>query len=379
MPTFTLVNEAGVLKWKAPGRDPIVVGTPSRDTLIYGTYDPITSDVVGLIDPTATFTQVGSYSVDTAWSASSNNQIIENYEFWGLVNLLAYSNIIFKNCKFHGTLQRGGDTAVVVATGSNGRNVTFIDSLFAQRDGTIIDPRSRDHNEWCSLIRLSNYNMLRCEIIGFPDGFEFVVLPGNQKIKGCWSHDGHYMEWDISEGTDQSGVRQYTGGPTFSNTKPKGYYPYSTGTQHYTHADGLQWAIGGGQEIIGNHIGGTRVPGTHNHVPSQMDLIRSGHDYYNSAIILKQEVNSSDANHIKNVSILHNWFEGGAATLNIVYNFGNAFRDNVEIAYNRFIRSTWGSQLYLIQWHDTGGVGVANIHDNVFDDDDSPVPITKGN
>ncbi len=95
--------------------------------------------------------------------------------------------------------------------------------------------------------------------------------------------------------------------------------------------------------------------------------------------MIKQEVDSSPANKIEFVTIDRNWIAGGKSSINLSYNqpLGNAL-ESVSLTNNKFMRSTWGTQLYILR-DKIGGVGIANVSGNVFEDDGTPVTINTGN
>lgn len=346
----------------------------SRDSLVYGAYKPDAS-TVGPVSGT-TLTQYGSASTSTDFVVTANNQVVENMEIWGRVDLKSFSGVTVRNCIIHGTLNRGVDTAHVVAQGDDLRGATIIDSAIVGRPVTV--PASYNGNtnpdagnvnlanEWCGGIRGGNYTILRTEITNTSDGLSLTSQLGNVTAKGCWIHNGWFNEWPSSQGS--------TSGTTQANSK---FYPYSTGTQNYTHVDGIQFHRGKNYTFIGNRIGGARVPGAHNAVPSEKNAINSGDDMYNSALMIKQEVDNTAANRIDNVTIDRNWLAGGAATVNITLGNGNYF-ETVYVTNNRFTRSTWGTQYYVLRMHDANNVYVGNFSGNVFEDDGSPVPISNG-
>lgn len=345
--------------------------TAERNALTYGNYKP-SAATVGPV-PEVTLAQFGSPSTSTDFVITANNQVVQNLEIWGRVDLRSFSGVTIKNCIIHGTLLRGTDTAHVIAQGDDLRGATITDSALVGRPVTVAasfngvtNPDAGKvnlANEWVGGIRGGHYTVLRTEIRNTSDGLSLTSQVGSVTAKGCWIHDGWFNEWTAAQHTPSGG--------------PAHYYPYSTGTEHYTHVDGIQFHRGRNYSFVGNRIGGTRVPGAHNATPSQKTAINGGDDMYNAALMIKQEVDASAANKIENVLIDRNWLEGGAATINITWGNNNHF-ETVTISNNRFPRSTWGSQFYVLRSHDDAGVFVGNFSNNVFEDNNAPVPISNG-
>jgi hypothetical protein len=343
-----------------------------RDALVYGAYKP-SAATVGPV-PEVSLAQLGTPSTSTDFVVTANHQVVQNLEIWGRVDLGTFTGVTIRNCIIHGTLLRGVDTAHVIARGDDLRGATIIDSALVGRPVTVpasfngvVNPdagKLNRANEWSGGVRGGNYTVLRTEIRNTSDGLGLTSQLGRVTAKGCWIHDGWFNEWTPAQATPSGG--------------PARYYPYSTGTQHYTHVDGIQFHRGKNYTFVGNRIGGTRVPGAHNATPSEQDAINGGDDMYNGALMIKQEVDASLANKIENVLIDRNWLEGSAATVNITWGNANRF-ESLTFSNNKFPRSTWGSQLYILRSRDDGGVGVGNFSNNVFEDTGAPVPINNGN
>ncbi|MEO7736059.1 MAG: discoidin domain-containing protein, partial [Kofleriaceae bacterium] len=365
-------NWASISELAVAGGPPSKLTAAQRDALVYGNYKP-SAATVGPV-PEVTLTQLGTPSSSTDFVVTANNQVVQNLEIWGRVDVDTFSNVTIKNCIIHGTLQRGVGTAHVIGRGNDLRGATIIDSALVGRSVTV--PAAFDGvpnpdagtvnraNEWSGGINGGNYTVLRTEIRNTSDGLSLISQVGNATAKGCWIHDGWFNEWTEAQASPSSGTARY--------------YPYSTGTAHYTHVDGIQFHRGRNYTFVGNLIGGTRVPGAHNATPSEKLSINTGDDMYNAALMIKQEVDATAANKIENVLIDRNWFQGGAATINITWGNNNHF-ETVTLSNNRFTRSTWGNQFYVLRSHDDSGVGVGNFSNNVFEDDGTPVTISNGN
>lgn len=383
-----------------PAAPPPPVGTRRTD---YGAYKP--GDTTTGPNAGVTLTQFGSPTTSTDFMVTASGQTIQNLEVWGRVNLGAYSNVVVKDCIIHGTLIRGIDTAHVIANGDDLRGATIIDSKLCGRPVTVPATYTppggtstetlpnpgfvNKANEWCGGIRGGNYTIQRCEIVNVSDGLNNIY---NALVEGNWLHGGWYNEWDIANGT--------LSGSSQANSR---FYPYSAGTAHYTHVDGIQFSIKKNVTVRGNYIGGVHVPGAHNATPSQVDQIRQGDDFYNSCIIMKQESTSVQANYLDYDLIEKNWFLGAVAAINWpsdIYTGRNyptvVFRDN------RFPRATWAAPVYYILAPQSGGVpkvgdltagvtwtptipdprlvapGAPGWTGNVFDDTNTPVTISPG-
>ncbi|MTD12751.1 hypothetical protein GIS00_02175 [Nakamurella sp. YIM 132087] len=300
-----------------------------RRALKPGTYKPGAS-TTGPIEGTSLKQVQGDFT------ATANGQVIENLEVWGTINIRAYSNVVIRNCVVHGTLATGTDTAFIIFSNDNGRGLLVEDCLLIGRG-----------SPWCSGMRGGNYTIRRTEINNAPDGLCFTSQLGNVTAEGNWIHNGLYMEWDAKT-------------PNM---------PYAG--SYYTHTDGIQFHRGRNYVIRGNTIGGTRYVAAH-HSGKAKQLQDDADDNYNSALMIKQEVDSSAANKIENVLIEDNWLAGGQATVNICSGRDNTF-SSLTCRDNKFMRSTWGSQMYILR-----GPGLGNFSGNVFEDDGSAVPFSKG-
>lgn len=301
---------------------------PSRAQLVPGTYRP-SSSTTGPVSGSTLRTINGNLNI------AAHRQVVENVEVWGSVNLGAYESVIVRNSIIHGTAATGALTACIVGANDNLRELVVEDCRLTGQS-----------NPWCEGIRGANYTIRRSELDNLPDALSLTSPLGNVTAEACWIHNGLYQEW--------------------SATTPG--MPPASG--YYTHTDGVQFHRGSNYVFRGNMIGGTRVPGAHH--TGMAAQIASGDDLYNSCFMIKQEVDDSAANRITNVLIEKNWLMGGAASINIASGRGNNFSSTV-IRNNRFIRSTWGSQLYILR-----GPGLAVLDNNVFDDTGEPVTISRG-
>jgi hypothetical protein len=268
--------------------------------------------------------------------ATHDGQVFTDLELWGSIDLGEFRNVVVRNCIIRGTAVTGKDTSFVHGSGDDNRGLLIEDSVLAGRG-----------NIWCSAMRGGNYTIRRTELTWIPDGLCLTSPLGNVTAEGCWIHNGMYKEWTAS---------------TLNMPRSNGYY---------SHTDGVQFHRGKNYVLRGNMIGGVRAPAKHHTLGSSV-AINSADDMYNACLMIKQEVDASAANKIENVLIENNWFMGGAASINLTAGRGNTFSSTI-VRNNRFIRSTWGRQYYILR---TPGSG--QFLNNVFDDDSSPVPISRG-
>ena len=274
--------------------------------------------------------------IDTDINATANGQVFENLEVWGRINVGTFSNVVVRNCIVRGTDKTGELTSLIYGSGDNLRGLLIEDCELAGRG-----------NVWTTGMRGGNYTIRRTELTWLPDGIGFTSPLGNVTIEGCWIHNGMYKEWTAST-------------PDM---------PYAGG--YYTHVDGIQFHRGKNYVIRGNTIGGVRAPAKH-HTAGASAAINNADDMYNSCLMIKQEVDDTAANKVEHVLIEKNWFIGGQASINLASGRGNDFSTTV-IRNNRFMRSTWGQQYYVLR-----PPGLGQFDNNVFDDDSSPVTISRG-
>ena len=307
-----------------------LIAPTDRSQLIPGTYIPSRA-TTGRIKGSPPLQKI-----EHDIKASYNGQVFTDLELWGSIDLGEFRNVVIRNCIIRGTAATGRDTSFVYGSGDDNRGLLIEDSALAGRG-----------NIWCSAMRGGNYTIRRTELTWIPDGLCLTSPLGNVTAEGCWIHNGMYKEWTAT---------------TLNMPRSGGYY---------SHTDGVQFHRGRNYVLRGNMIGGVRVPAKH-HTAGSLMAINSADDMYNACLMIKQEVDASAANRIENVLIEKNWFMGGAASINMTAGRGNTFTSTI-IRNNRFIRSTWGKQYYILR---TPGSG--QFSNNVFDDDSTPVPISRG-
>lgn len=389
--------------WRAPSRPKLTTGKPSpatvrvssvsaigtvksgpfdRNTLVYGQYNPKETGYYGP-NPGTKFTTLGGPlpGQEQDFVVTKDGQEVSNMIIYGQILIGSFSNVYVHDCIIYSRTQRGSNFACIFAQGNNYRGLRVVDTRFTQRPNY--------HNEWVNPLIGGNFTAERCEVDNMPDGFGLNQKVGNVTLLGNYMHDGWFNEWTAAEGALADGSNNFhgemIGDDSDTSVKPTGYYPYSHGTDNYTHTDCIQFYITSNVLIRGNYLGGHHVPGAHNATPSQKSLIRTGHDYYNSCILLKQEGDSSAANKITAVQIDHNWFYGAVASVNIPYSNSNKF-ETCYLNDNYFLKADWTTPYYVLLSRDETGTPIANFStttnrlvDPVTYADLGAVPITRGN
>lgn len=324
---------------------------PDPDWPAPGTYRPGPETTGPRPNPDGSPRAVGNGLTrwDGDYAVNSANATVENLDIYGRIILQSgATNATIRNCIIRGpgssfTSSGSNFTAAITSTSASLRNAVIEDCR--------IDATGRE-TAWLDGIRGGDYTIRRCEIRATTDGLTFNAWQGNVVAEANWIHDCHYEEW--ASGTPNK--------PSQSDRR--------------THNDCIQFHRGKGYRIVGNYFGGRRTPGgIQTYDPVIIAQKDAGDDYENSGIMLKQEVDSTAQNKIENVLISQNWFEGGAASLNVAPDLGNFF-ESVTISYNRFIRAQPGVHggYYIIRPTTTQ----AAIVGNVFDDDGTPVTIRNG-
>jgi hypothetical protein len=258
------------------------------------------------------------------------NAVIEGLDIYGSVILgSSATNVTIRHSIVRGPVA-ADDKATFIGGGTgvyNRLGLTIEDSR--------IDLSGRE-NWFRDGIAGANFTLRRTEITRSVDGVGLVSPLGNVVIEASWIHDGAFFSWTA----DTPGPK-----PSFSDMK--------------THNDGVQFHRGRHYVLRGNMIGGVReaTPGT-------------GDDYNNACLMISQGVDGTVANRLEDVLIEKNWFQGGAASINLAYSNGNDL-SGVTIRDNRFLP---GRGYYILR-----GAGVnAAITGNVFDATGLPVTIAAG-
>lgn len=230
--------------------------------------------------------------------------------------------------------------------------------------------------EWCRIevvanagftdcIAGGNYTLKYSEVAGGVDGIGANTV-GNATIECCRIWNGYYFAW-WNASTDS--VRTATFTDADGVVHPAPFPAQSSGD---THSDGMQIQQYAGWTLRGCYVGGNRVGVSRIHLDptiaadcATMKQLDSGREFVNACLLI------SSANATNSVSALieNNWFEGGAARVNVTWKDYDDL-SGVTIRNNRFIRSNYG---YYIFKHVNNASLFSN---NVFDDTGAPVTIS---
>jgi hypothetical protein len=336
---------------------PARVGTPPPVPSDFSTWTPGTVQPVGLSDPGATNVgpRIGltTYVGDVVISAG---QTVSGLDIYGKVTFTGAGTL--RDCIVRGTTGATNFDAAINAT-YNGRGSVI--------EWVLVDMTGRE-SVWTDGIRGNNFTMRYCEIIRTTDGFGGVAgaYYGPTVIENTRIHDGYYTAWlNPATGT---------------------YYPGfpSTPSDRRAHNDGVQIQGFGGYTIRGNYIGGRRYDVTAASHQLYRDYLNPAHQPYiaamdaaddmaNSAIIIQNNVGSAAA---VGALVELNWLAGGDAAVNL--NGVNAYSDTlsgVTVQNNRFIsNASFGNVVGTYQIYRSTNC-TATITGNVWDEDDTPVPI----
>jgi hypothetical protein len=291
-----------------PDEYPQFIG-PNSGVTLTDVYPPSGSQVITL----------------TTAHANAFSGWIEKVRLWGQVR------VGVAGLKIRDFSIAGPDPSVVPLTGGIWgcfQNYGGITRHTTFKDG-IIDPGQwwgiggRVGNPQIVGIHGGDSEWLRCEIVNCQDGVNFLGPTSSLAVaqaafftmESCWLHKGFYTnDW----------------------------YGPSDGQPH---CDGFQTNYGKNITIRGCTIGGQRDVTGYLVWPGGSN---TGDDYWNAAIMIKQESSNSDIHRIENFLIEKCKLGGGTATINFSYNptYPNTYasttiRDNVFL--NR--GSTWGYKM----------------------------------
>lgn len=321
---------------------------PDRTKLVPGTYRPDQSTT----GPNA-YTSLKQYDGDLNFTA--NGQVIDGVEVNGRINFNSFKGCTLRNFIAYGTSKRGVDTGILTASGDNFNGGLIEDGLMLGKNGD---------NPWCSGIRGGAYTMRRVEMNNVPDGFCFTSQIGNVLAEATWVHNGLYAEWDQATGAASQGGNNYN--------------PYAGG--YYTHADGVQFHRGKNYTLRGGYFGGARHPlaGPHHKDALTAAYNRAGDDMYNSAFMIKQEVDDSLANRIENVLIEDCWAAGGMATVNMTSGQPSQKFATLTIRRLKIVRFP-GSAIDILVPLDSYGKPLLGVWEGVtYEDSGLAVKFSKG-
>ena len=288
------------------GRPGIARGT-FRDLLVLGTYDPAAGDFTGVK------AGVDLVDVNTPVTFTTPNQRIAGLRFNSTVYIAATATgLVFEDCAFPGiTYTPTADVSIISGQSGDLRGATLIDC------DLVIPPDRR--SPWTYNITGGNFTLRRCKVAGGVDGVG-LTMPDTVPpvtIEQSWIHDGHWESWSAG-----------------AADKPTNW------DDNKTHDDAIQIHRGKGHRIRGNHIGGRRQP------LAVVDRTLSD-DFNNAGIMCQQEVSSSSTDWLDDVLIELNYVEGGAASINLGYKFGNDLA-GVTVRDNIFPVQDWSPPTYYI-------------------------------
>ncbi len=413
------------------------IPVPSRDSLVIGQYVPGATTT----GPTVATSELDVVSGDI--TALKNGAVIEGvYLSDGQIKLGSYSNCIVRDAHLRGTTVRGTDTAYILGQGDNLRRAQIIDVKFegqgnewcnAVRGGNYSVKRSEvTNNSDGFALTLAGGSGTNTDLGYLTEIDQCWIHNGafNEWEQELGQDGSGYMPYagrtNLAAVTFTGTVQATSGSRTITVTNaaflnrdtnrtlviqgagPSGGVLTATITQVisgtqvqiavnaqttvnngtatmnqrwwglYTHSDGIQFHRSKHVRIRGNMIGGVRVPGEHNVYPSQKAAILSGDDMYNCGLLVKQEVGANYPERIEDVIIEDNFFQGGTTSYNIVNGNSNLF-PTLYFRRNKFFRSTWGAQTYMLNGQGPYEDGWIGHHtDNTFMDNGAAVPISRG-
>lgn len=295
----------------------------ARRALVPGTYRPGPA-TTGPLACVALRRHDGDLVVEAAGT------VVEGVDLYGTLVLgRNATNVIVRHSILRGPPSSSNQTSAITGgsstTGVYDRNGLVLEDVR-------IDLTGRE-NWFRNAIEGANFTLRRTEIRRGVDGVGLVSQGGNVMIEASWIHDGYWTSW------------------TAATPEPK---PSHADMQ--THSDAVQFHRGRRYVLRGNLFGGDRGAGR-----------GTGDDYNNACLMIAQGVDASAANRLEDVVVEKNFFQGGAASINLALSNGNDLR-GVTIRDNRFLR---GPGFYILR-----GAGTAPVlANNVFDDTGQPVPI----
>jgi len=288
----------------------------ARRALVPGTYRP-GATTTGPVACVPLQRHDGDLTITAA------NTVIEGLDVYGAIVLGKYAtNVTIRNSIVRGPVA----TSTAYTFQSSG-----LDMLGLVLEDSRIDLSGRE-NWFRDGIDGANFTVRRTEIKRAVDGVGLNLGKGMVTVEASWIHDCYWTSW--APGTP--------GAPSQPD--------------YQTHNDGIQFQRGAGYVVRGNFIGGERGAGK-----------GTGDDYNNSALMIGQSVDGTAANHLGTTLVEKNWFQGGAATINLHYSNGNTLGE-LTIRDNRFLHDPG---YYILR----DAAITAKLSNNVFDDTGAPVPI----
>lgn len=331
--TRLLVARSG--QWVKAGRPSIPFATATgRENLVLGVDKPTAANT-GVL-PGTTLTRVTS-AAGMPGGGVIPGATYENLDLEFVVTPPTGTlPIIFRNCRFRGTAsQQTSDVGLIKLYNSDHAPVEMYDCTFD----------AQTPHRWWNGIHGYGFKAVRCDLSRVIDAFNVFRPtamgqngPLNVDIRQCYIHD----QW---------------------------WVPNPPETRHVdgAHPDGVQLQGGSGFTFLGNNVQAYLHPDAFN-------------TYYNTNHANAIMMIKPDVGVITDVRIQLNWFNGGAAGLNITHDdprfsaylgiinsnrFGRGMRNGATWAINR--------QNTSITWDD-GTSGTFNV----YEDDGTRVPIRTG-
>lgn len=317
---------------------PAVTG---RDTLVLGAYRPDASTTGVPAGTTLTVTSShspvsGTATVPTVYTA---------LDIRNSIDMFGKGNITYRNCVFRGKPGplSGGAQGLVSLIRPNLGNISFIDCTFI--------PQTPDYR-WVGVHGCYGATILRCDFSILVDAMQVFTTgagtlddPCNAIIRQNYIHDHAFF---------QPGAG---GGETSTNG---------------SHSDGIQWEGGPGLIVQGNYFTGKLAPA---YVPGLAPP--SGNVNSNSCMMIKPDVGA-----IGGGNISQNWFGGGGVPINIADDptGGRYINDLGSLVTNRFYRDNTFYPTMILIGSVAGGTHTSiggTYTGNVFDDDNTAVPVTR--
>jgi hypothetical protein len=290
-----------------------------------------------------------------------NGEVVTGLDIFGQVTAAAgATNAYVYNCRIRGKDAPTSQNAMAV-----GRSFNFQGTLF---EFCTFDGTSRE-SPWMDCINGGGYTMRYCDLGRGVDGIGANTV-GNATIEACRIRDGHYSAW-WNDATNA--VRSTTFTDFAGKTRTAPFPSQSSGD---THSDGCQIQGWSGWVLRGNYFGGARAVASNANIDPtvQADYVieqslDQDHGYANAALIVNALSGAGGGStHPVGALVELNWFDGGAARVNISTSDVDLLTGLV-IQNNRFVRSAAGYYIYAFANHQ------ATLINNVFDDTGAAVPI----
>ena len=349
--------------WQAKGRAPL---DPFDYTANFPRFTPGSECPIGFYDDSVN-RNVGPRVLDfstlevvTGDMTVNAGDVISKKNIFGRINFNGAAE--FVDCWIHGPALAdiatftGNYITAIVNGNYNGRGSKL---SFCLIDGTGYE------NQWMDAIRGGNLTVEYSEVLRGIDGWG-MVTHGNGKLYCSRVHDGFYTSY-----WSKALNNIYPGSPTSPSDRR-------------THCDGVQIQGYSGWEVVGNYIGGqdsglsastiTYSSGTiYRDVADPVDLAiiqqaDAADDYQNSCVIFTNNTGVAIG-----ALVEYNWFQGGAASVNLRASGDPDLLAGVIVRNNKFFRpQNSGSHGYQIFKQTTCAATLSN---NVWEDTGLPVTV----